>query len=838
MSRHFLSGERQTLTHLSQSGSNITVFNNCLALSGYQLYVNVDWVVNRGRIFNTFAVYTGRTEHVALFAVAEFSGDVGEEYDVKIQKAFAQLEVDRLQMRETGFGVVMVGNPEWFSKASSPCIPVPDGDYDAHLATLVLNINLRRFGCGERSLLSFRPPSQAVCEKFYRITGTQQSPQLPFDQCVLTVGRMVQQALVLLALLNAEYADGLMCNSTSAALKQFYNEFGPFNDVEIEPGNWCDPPLVTVVLRTVEGLKQKLGALGYAVKMGNELNGLARQIKHFQKSQGLRVTHVFDRKTINRIETLYVRVPAQAQAVAAVSSTVNVLRSKIEDITGFPTASHRRGDDSDGQGPIAGPGSNEHDLEYFLNSWIRVAKRTEKQQSRKKEKRTDNMNLTVPTAPSPNAQTPSPRMAGTSPISPTVATLPQPALPLRTDPLSATSTAPAPVNSSISAQPPPPGLPIDDLDEENQQHPKFRATPARMLRGLKDSTSRTLGGIVEKSKLVTKGMKQLAHTVKEAGGIHDEGVDGEADVSANAPESGNATRQVSTVIPSTQGHDVDVHDEARDLVENIVERSRPPVALTPADGLSGGKRASIHRRALSLDSVRRTEMNILEKLSKKRDGTTSRSGERTLGRHSIDFGSRATDLNDLAAPPLPPTSLSLRRRGTIEGAPSDRSRGGGESSAGVSPAVSPSPIAAPSSPISTSPIPPLSLALHPRLISQRAALIRRLHHLSHALGDTIPPLLKTLTTNTSYLSTHTETHITQTAALKSSITELQNRQKALVEKVEQVENEVLRVRYAVGVLEERVGEAEEAVLGFLGRLSGVEGWWRKKGGSARQKKDG
>lgn len=111
-----MSAERTTITNLSRNSHHITLVNSLLTLTGYQIFTNVDWVVNRDRLFKTFAVYTGR-EHVAKVSVVAFEGGTGGDYDVAIQRAFAQFEVDRLNMKESGFGIIMVGNPELFSKA-------------------------------------------------------------------------------------------------------------------------------------------------------------------------------------------------------------------------------------------------------------------------------------------------------------------------------------------------------------------------------------------------------------------------------------------------------------------------------------------------------------------------------------------------------------------------------------------------------------------------------------------------------------------------------------------------------------------------------------------------
>ncbi|KAI9106146.1 hypothetical protein DFS34DRAFT_48531 [Phlyctochytrium arcticum] len=116
--RNLLSGERQTLQALCHTSSpHLTLITAHISIAGFQLYTNVDWILSRDRIFSTFAVYTGRADHIAHMAVAEFSAD-SSAYSPAVRRAFKQFEGDKLRMHETGPGVVMVGNAEWFSKAS------------------------------------------------------------------------------------------------------------------------------------------------------------------------------------------------------------------------------------------------------------------------------------------------------------------------------------------------------------------------------------------------------------------------------------------------------------------------------------------------------------------------------------------------------------------------------------------------------------------------------------------------------------------------------------------------------------------------------------------------
>ncbi|KAI8819183.1 uncharacterized protein EV422DRAFT_569061 [Fimicolochytrium jonesii] len=937
MSRFFISAERTTAQKRTAAANQLSLVTADLLLPGFQIYTNVEWVVNRSRVFKTFAVFTGRNDHVARVTVVEFRADLQSvDYEDSIQKAFAQFEQDGLKMRETPQGVIMTGNPEWFSKASSTCILVPEGDYDTHLPELFVNINLRRFGCGERSLLSYRPPSQAVSDKFYRVTGIAPSEDQAIGPCVLSLGHVAHEALVMLSLLEKPFEDGLICDTTQAAFKRFYNEFGPFNDVDIGQGSWTDPMLITAALRVVERLKHKLAVLGHAVKPGNEVsNELGRQIKHFQKSQGLKPTQVFDRKTIERIDALYVRVPAPAQAVAAVSTTVNVLRSTIENMTGLPTGSHRRGDEVERDGPNATPGysvSGDHDLEYFYATWMKRNKRMEKIQNRKKDKRNRGEGVGA-------------SIGGTDAFHTSIRT--SASLPSSNEKASGGLAAASPSPSTLlneGAGRPTGQLPTsqswvgEDGDDDGQG--KHRHGPGRMLRGIKDSTSRTIGGIVDKSKRVRKGMKQLANVVME-GGVGLDFVESETDEEYPPLEASSALTRTSfderMLYGGETGPDsIDGGVEDMDHLEEMARgRGRTTQPLADGSGFPARKGAA-GRRALSLDASKGLDVSSPGRNSARRE-RLERVRAQSPGRALADPSSPTSasrgqslslmpeDAEGVVQTPSGPSvdnvsqssqstghtnqvsvPLVLRRRSTFEGGLTigrklsikEMSMRGSPASAVPSTVttVTPSSVISPASTVSTaspqsavgsatpstatpstatsvrannkhfstdgkraatstSSAPPLitlqrgtptqlslastapslndaplqPLAPHPKIEALTAGVTRRLNHLTHTLKTTIPPLIETLNTQSDTIAQRLAEQAAKATAMRAALEELVERQKEIEARVESVETESSRVNYAVGVCEDRVRETEEAALGVLGRVHGVERWWRRKG---------
>lgn len=137
---------------------------------------------------------------------------------------------------------------------------IPDGDYEACIKQVYVNINLRKCNCTGRSALNlnhakwvlkriqgpttttrrnkltFPYHSQASQDKFrslYRISDV-----VPFDDAVINLVTVAQTALFLFHLLKKEYIDGLLCNETMKAFGNFYREYHPAEIQEVIESLW------------------------------------------------------------------------------------------------------------------------------------------------------------------------------------------------------------------------------------------------------------------------------------------------------------------------------------------------------------------------------------------------------------------------------------------------------------------------------------------------------------------------------------------------------------------------------------------------------------------------
>ncbi|KAJ3300614.1 hypothetical protein HK104_009271 [Borealophlyctis nickersoniae] len=762
-SRRLACADRATLTNLAEA-ARLSVVHPEAELSGYQLYTSPSWVTERQRLVKTFAVYTGDPSHVALVAVVEIEGkgtselageeggggrsdsdgqEAAEACDERIQQLFIQFERDKLHARETPLGVIMVGTPM-------------------------------------RSGQTFRSPSATVREKFYQLTGINESTD--FETAVFALVRVVQRALVLLGLLDASCIDGLICDETVAALQRFYNDFGPFSHVEIEGGSWCSPDLLLLVLQTISYYRMKLLSLGFQPgKSGarDEVEGLMAQIKHFQKANGLPVTKILDTATRQKIDPLQ---PKEG----SIQPLAKALMSKLEDFTRLPTHKTKDGEGY-GTAETSKTRKNEQDLDYFVRLFLKMSRKVERPERKRETKENkpgrganDGVGkagkvvneATGPISPVPTAST------GTSSKSPrSVPTV-----------VSASVTRGS-RSASVGSKP---GDPPDSVFASSSTElyhadlPRFSGTPhglrnapARMLKGLKNSTTRTIGGIVEKGRSVGKGMREFGHRMATAGASSDEleDSDGEGEM-----------RRVET----------DVDSDGEGFSDR--GRTRIPIFTVP------------RRRAVSLDSMALHEGKLTE----------------AFGRWGLPVKPEGEQILDGAEPvqsPLESTSVAVSREG-MDSTKHEQARMSPEEPhpdsvpvAEVPRGMKSFPEAAPRQTFAGD---STSNEVHPRLISALDTLRRRADKLDHQLTHEITPVFRQLTATAASLDSTLTHRVARAKAMQRAAEQINAKQKTCMGRIEGLENDANRVRYGVSVLEERLEEADEAGNAFVARLKAVE----------------
>ncbi|KAG2178068.1 hypothetical protein INT43_003321, partial [Umbelopsis isabellina] len=292
-------------------------------LEGYQLYVVEQWICDRGITSNAIKVFTGDPSHRIKVCVIAISDADLQNPSADLQSHLEIFKSDSsLKPKSTRLGEIMLTDPSEFSY-DMDMVLIPDGDYEACVKQVFVNINLRRCNCTGRSALNLNQANQASQDKFrslYKISDI-----VPFDDAVINLVLLAQTALYLFNLLKKEYIDGLLCNETQKAFGSFYKEYHPVETQEMrEP--WMEPHLLTALITKLLMCRQKLQHLGYTTIKDpfTEFENFGYNIAQFQKAKGIPRTMVIDLRTLEKLDQ-YTLGPLKVR---------KAIKSKLDDISG------------------------------------------------------------------------------------------------------------------------------------------------------------------------------------------------------------------------------------------------------------------------------------------------------------------------------------------------------------------------------------------------------------------------------------------------------------------------------------------------------------------------
>ncbi|CAB4377574.1 hypothetical protein RhiirA5_352615 [Rhizophagus irregularis] len=317
--------QKSILERISNCGDGVRNLGE-KELEGYQLYIVEQWACDKiRRPYNTIIVFTGDSAHKIKACVVIIEENKIEHYPEKLKLLFDSLEKDDMtRPKNSGEETIFVTNFNTFP-SSLNTILVPDGDYEDHKFEFFLNLNLRKAGCSGRSALSLNPPTDAQIDKFIQTYAV--SDSIPFKYAVLELVKLVQISLCIFGLLPQDCMDGLLCDSTEIALREFQNTYHP--GIEIRD-NILDPTLVAVILTKVVSIRNKLNSLGYQVGKDpfSDTDLFLSGVESFQNAKKINFTRKLDVITVEKIYEAYSRF-RNPDAIRV----HKVLKSKLDDIS-------------------------------------------------------------------------------------------------------------------------------------------------------------------------------------------------------------------------------------------------------------------------------------------------------------------------------------------------------------------------------------------------------------------------------------------------------------------------------------------------------------------------
>lgn len=321
------------ITQLLASQSTQLIASS-VVLHGFRLFVHTQWLRDRSKLLKYLLQVTGDSQHTLVASVVSIRRS--QVVPVVLQTLFAEFQqsYDALLSVDTPLGTVMTGKP------GECLVLLADGDYDAHLSHITLKLNLDAFGfLAKDDAVDLLAVTDQTIRSFFTRLGL--DPHLgPIDRVFLVLVMLAQQTLYFFNTLGVECIDGLICNSTLDALEHFFFLLGPFEGIKFSVTSqskpWLDPAMFSAMLDKLNDTRAQLGQLGYNPPKGLhklDPNTLRKQIKHFQKDQGLEVSMVFDAATLGRLVSSGTMKRMGASRV--LGGAVTSIRSKFEDITGL-----------------------------------------------------------------------------------------------------------------------------------------------------------------------------------------------------------------------------------------------------------------------------------------------------------------------------------------------------------------------------------------------------------------------------------------------------------------------------------------------------------------------
>ncbi|KAJ5893388.1 hypothetical protein N7495_005079 [Penicillium taxi] len=332
------------LRYLEEDPSTDILHRRC-TLQGYEIYIVEQWACSR--IHPTFVIstYTGDPSHTVIVGVLVVPTNE-ETWSARLKMYFNAMKQYHARKKETPLGTVMVTDLGSFPSALT-VIPVPQGDIKKHREDFIVNEDLKRLGCAGRAGLKLQDPVPATAAKFYQLYRT--SERVPLYNSVVELVKQCQIALMIFGKLAPEYVDGLLCDVTEKAIRDWWTDIGTdLYNIELGDGI-LGPTTVAALLGTLLGARNRLHACGAPVgKDAFDIDNLKRGISNFQKAQRMHRSCNLDRQTLDRLHRATARAANTEGWTDAVKSTMTELSGQ----GGEMVMSMVRGRDKGGVGDI------------------------------------------------------------------------------------------------------------------------------------------------------------------------------------------------------------------------------------------------------------------------------------------------------------------------------------------------------------------------------------------------------------------------------------------------------------------------------------------------------
>lgn len=289
--------------------------------SGFEIYLIDQWIRSR-KIGSFISVFTGNQESVVNVVKFTVIKKPADQYPARFQEYLNELVINHATFKR----MIPMGDSAGLSNATATqtqlneyllvtnltafphnlnLISVSSGDSRPAIATYMVNSNLRMFHCGGRSLSLLAEKVSDACESRFRQMYRVNNETVPVDFAILELVNLVQTCLFYYDLLDAKYADGLLCQKTEDAIQNWWNLIGlPIFNIKPETKSGIlSSKTVSAIISLTVSVKLRLHIFGGCdvPKDLFEFENFMLSIGQFQKQIGLDKKHKLDLMTLQRL---------------------------------------------------------------------------------------------------------------------------------------------------------------------------------------------------------------------------------------------------------------------------------------------------------------------------------------------------------------------------------------------------------------------------------------------------------------------------------------------------------------------------------------------------------
>ncbi|GEQ66393.1 hypothetical protein JCM33374_g56 [Metschnikowia sp. JCM 33374] len=291
--------------------------------SGFEIYLVDQWIRDRN-IGSVASVFTGNSHSKVKVCKFTTIKKQSRDYPPRFQEYLNELLLNHATFKKMDGASHSPGSPtsrEVDATLETPAyllvtnisamphslflIPIPEGDARAIEHRYMVNSNLKKLNCGGRSLSLLAEKVSDASEDKFRQMYCILNEAVPIQFAILELVNIVQTCLFYFDLLDAKYADGLLCHKTEDAINNWWNLIGlpHFNSKPNVKSGLLSSKTVAAIISLTVSVKLRLQLIGGCdvPKDIFDAESFMISVGHFQKQVKIEKRRKLNLLTLSRL---------------------------------------------------------------------------------------------------------------------------------------------------------------------------------------------------------------------------------------------------------------------------------------------------------------------------------------------------------------------------------------------------------------------------------------------------------------------------------------------------------------------------------------------------------